>query len=161
MDGNMDQRNQQPDTRYWIGVASRQHVHRGVAGGFAQLCHGKAQPLRRMARGDWIVYYSPQEVLGEKQPCRRFTALGEVIDDEPFQVEMSPGFEPFRRRIRFLTTRELDIGSILNGLTFIRDKRRWGYPFRFGHLQIPEADFRLIADAMLNFRISKPGRRTT
>ena len=31
--------------RYWIGVACREHVGRGVAGGFAQLCHGKAAPL--------------------------------------------------------------------------------------------------------------------
>ena len=26
---------------YWIAVASREHVRRGVAGGFAQVCHGK------------------------------------------------------------------------------------------------------------------------
>jgi hypothetical protein len=35
--------------RHWIGVVSRQHVLRGVAGGFAQLGHGTAAPLRRMA----------------------------------------------------------------------------------------------------------------
>ncbi|MGG1220830.1 EVE domain-containing protein, partial [Priestia endophytica] len=27
--------------RYWVGVASRDHVMKGVQGGFAQLCHGK------------------------------------------------------------------------------------------------------------------------
>jgi len=26
---------------YWIGVVSRSHVLRGVAGGFAQMNHGK------------------------------------------------------------------------------------------------------------------------
>jgi hypothetical protein len=31
----------------WLGVVSYAHVRTGVAGGFAQLCHGKAQPLRR------------------------------------------------------------------------------------------------------------------
>ena len=41
--------------RYWIGVASKDHVSRGVDGGFCQLCHGKAQPLKRMASGDWII----------------------------------------------------------------------------------------------------------
>ena len=30
---------------YWIGVASKDHVDHGVAGGFAQLNHGKAGPL--------------------------------------------------------------------------------------------------------------------
>ena len=44
-------------TRFWIGVASREHVRLGVAGGFSQLCHGKAHPLKRMAVGDWLIYY--------------------------------------------------------------------------------------------------------
>ena len=34
-----------PETRYWIGVASRDHVARGVAGGFCQLGHGKASAV--------------------------------------------------------------------------------------------------------------------
>ncbi len=134
--------------RYWIGVASRRHVLKGVEGGFAQLCHGKAQPLRRMAKGDWIVYYSPQEVLGEKRACRRFTALGEVVGDRIYPVEMSPGFEPFRVDIRYLSIQEASIHPLLERLAFIRDRRRWGYVFRFGHLQIAEADFRLIAQCL-------------
>ncbi len=134
--------------RYWIGVASRQHILVGVDGGFAQLCHGKAQPLKRMAKGDWIIYYSPQEVLGEKHPCQRFTAIGEVIGEEVYQVEMAPGFIPFRRDIRFQPCCEAPIRPLLEQLTFIKDKTRWGYVFRFGHLQIPESDFRLIAEAM-------------
>ncbi|WP_275249374.1 hypothetical protein [Vandammella animalimorsus] len=32
--------------KYWLGVVSREHVQRGVAGDFCQLCHGKAAPLR-------------------------------------------------------------------------------------------------------------------
>ena len=39
--------------RFWIGVASKEHVKLGVAGGFSQLCHGKAQPLKRMAVSEW------------------------------------------------------------------------------------------------------------
>ena len=136
--------------RYWIGVASRQHVLVGVAGGFAQLCHGKERPLKRMAKGDWIIYYSPHEVLGRKQPCQRFTAISEVIGDEVYQVEMMPGFVPFRRDIRFLPSSEVPIRPLLERLSFIRDKNRWGYVFRFGHLQIPEADFHLIAKTMFN-----------
>ena len=64
--------------RYWIGVASRDHVARGVAGGFCQLCHGKAQPLQRMSAGDWIIYYSPKEEFDGNTPCQRFTAIGEI-----------------------------------------------------------------------------------
>lgn len=39
-------------TRYWIGVVSKNHVLRGVEGGFAQVGHGKGAPLRRMAPGE-------------------------------------------------------------------------------------------------------------
>ena len=61
----------------WLGVVSRAHVQKGVAGGFAQLCHGKAQPLRRMRRGDWLVYYSPTTEMGGAA-LRAFTAIGQV-----------------------------------------------------------------------------------
>lgn len=138
-------------THYWIGVASREHVLCGAAGGFAQLCHGKKRPLKRMAKGDWIVYYSPQEVLGENSPCQRFTAIGEVVGDEVYPVEMFPGFTPWRRDIRFLPAREAEIRPLLERLSFIVDKKQWGYVFRYGHLPIPEADFRIIATAMLGY----------
>jgi hypothetical protein len=65
----------------WLGVVSKQHVQRGVSGGFAQVCHGKAQPLRRMKAGDWLVYYSPALEMGGT-PLRAFTALGQRPDQE-------------------------------------------------------------------------------
>nr|MCH9703347.1 EVE domain-containing protein [Chlamydiota bacterium] len=42
--------------KYWIGVASHEHVKRGEADGFCQVCHGKGAPLRRMKPGDLLVY---------------------------------------------------------------------------------------------------------
>jgi predicted RNA-binding protein len=137
-----------PPTRYWVGVASQNHVLKGVAGGFAQLCHGKQHALKRMSKGDWIIYYSPQKIFGEKSPCQRFTAIGEVISDNIYQVEMASSFTPFRRDIRFLPTQDCAIQPLLNRLSFIKDKKHWGFVFRFGHLQIPEADFQLIQQAM-------------
>ena len=41
--------------KYWLGIASKDHVARGVAEGFCQLCHGKKTPLQRMRRGDYIL----------------------------------------------------------------------------------------------------------
>ena len=61
--------------RFWIGVASREHVHLGIAGGFSQLCHGNAYPLKRMAVGDWLIYYSPKERFGENIPARNLLLL--------------------------------------------------------------------------------------
>ncbi|MBD0291854.1 MAG: EVE domain-containing protein, partial [Thermoleophilia bacterium] len=83
--------------RYWIGVVSHAHVRRGVAGGFAQLSHGKEAPLRRLAAGDWLVYYSPRRTHPDGEPLQAFTAIGEVADDELFQVEGDGGVRPWRR----------------------------------------------------------------
>ena len=135
--------------RFWIGVASREHVHLGIAGGFSQLCHGKAHPLKRMAVGDWLIYYSPQERLGENTPCQRFTAIGKVIGEDVYSYEMFPGFVPYRRNIDFLESADALIHPLLSHLAFIKDKSRWGYAFRFGHLEIPREDFEIISMGML------------
>jgi hypothetical protein len=42
------------NTKYWIIVASKDHVKTGQAEGIAQACHGKASPLKRMRKGDFI-----------------------------------------------------------------------------------------------------------
>ncbi len=138
------------DKRYWIGVASREHVKMGVAGGFSQLCHGKAQPLKRMAVGDGLIYYSAKEKFGEDEPCQQFTAIGEVVGSGVYQFEMFPGFIPYRRDIRFFDAKEIPIRPLIDRLSFISDKSRWGYAFRFGHLEIPRMDFELIAAGMMN-----------
>jgi predicted RNA-binding protein len=137
------------DTNYWIGVASKDHVQIGLANGICQLCHGKAQPLRRMSVGDWLIYYSPKERFEEAAPYQKFTAIGEVVGSKVYQFEMFPGFIPYRRDIRFLPAEDVPIRPLLGQLSFIKDKTRWGAAFRFGYLKIPKADFELIASQML------------
>ena len=134
--------------RHWIGVVSRQHVLRGVAGGFAQIGHGKAAPLRRMAAGDWLIYYSPVEALDDAVPCRRFTAIGRVRGGDVYQVDMGGGFLPFRRDVDYRPAAEAPIAPLIEALEFIPDKKRWGFPFRRGILAIGAADFARIAAAM-------------
>ena len=85
-------------TRYWIGVASHEHVRRGVSGGFAQLNHGKAAPLRRMAAGDWLIYYSPREQRKGGDPVQAFTALGQLTGEEVTEVAMTESFTAARGR---------------------------------------------------------------
>jgi hypothetical protein len=136
-------------TRYWIGVASQAHVMRGVAGNFCQLCHGKAQPLKRMSVGDWLIYYSPKLQFEGNQACQQFTAIGKVIGKEVYPFAMFPGFVPHRRDIRFHSAKVVPIRPLIDRLAFIKDKSRWGYAFRFGHLEIAKEDFELIARHML------------
>lgn len=134
--------------RFWIAVASREHVKKGVTGCFAQVCHGKPGPLKRMAEGDWIIYYSPTETFGEKVLCRRFTAIGVVNAQEPYTFAMSNDFIPWRRNVIFSPSHEAAIEPLLDKLSFIHDKKRWGFPFRRGCFEIPKTDFNLIAQAM-------------
>jgi len=135
-------------TRHWVAVACRDHVRRGVEGGFAQVSHGKAGPLARMAEGDWIVYYAPTHAPGGPDPCRAFVALGRIAPGAPYQVEMAPDFHPYRRDVAWQPVHEAPIVPLVPGLSFLPDKQRWGYPFRRGCFAVPEADFRRIAAAM-------------
>jgi hypothetical protein len=134
--------------RYWVGVASREHVRRGIDGGFCQLCHGKESAASRLRPGDWIVYYSPSEKMRAGEPIQAFTAAGQVADAAPTQVDMGGGFRPWRRRIEWQLTSEAPIRPLIGDLAFIRDKQRWGGVFRFGLLSISAADFGMIAKAM-------------
>jgi hypothetical protein len=52
--------------------------------------------------------------------------------------------------VRFLPADDVPIRPLIDALTFIKDKSHWGAPFRFGTLQIPEEDFKLIAREMLD-----------
>jgi len=50
-------------------VASKDHVKNGIAQGIAQACHGKAAPLKRMKKGDFVIYYSGKQTLGKPDKC--------------------------------------------------------------------------------------------
>jgi len=135
-------------TRYWMAVASREHVERGIEGGFAQVCHGKIATLKTMSAGDGLIYYSPTYHFGEKDICRCFTAIGIVEEREPYLFEMSPDFIPWRRDITFLPAKDVPIEPLLEELTFIKDRKKWGFPFRRGSFEISQRDFELIAKHM-------------
>jgi hypothetical protein len=132
----------------WINTVSRDHVERGVQGRFTQANHGKPHMLRRMARGDWIVFYSPKNIYPDRDPLQAFTAIGRVADDEPYQVEVSPDFQPWRRKVDFLDCVETPIRPLLDELEFIGDRSRWGYKFRFGLFTIGGHDLEVIRSAM-------------
>ena len=140
----------------WIVVASKDHVQRGVSAGFAQACHGKGSPLRRMQPGDWLIYYSSKAEYGLRAKCQCFTAIGQVVDAEIYQHAVSPDFVPFRRNVRFLTCTEVPIAPLIPRLNFITNKQRWGGVFRFGMLQIGSEDFSLLAKLMQPAELEQP-----
>ena len=135
-------------SRYWIAVASAEHVRRGRAEGFMQVCHGKGGPLSRIKPGDGIAYYSPTESFGGKDRLQAFTAIGAVAPRAPWQADMGGGFQPFRREVHWLAAREAPIRPLLERLSFSAGKANWGSALRFGVFNIPEDDFAVIAAAM-------------
>jgi predicted RNA-binding protein len=135
--------------KYWIILASKDHIQRGQAGGFIQANHGKAAPLKRMRAGDWVIFYSPKLEFDKPEKLQCFTAIVRVVGEEIYQQDMGGGFVPFRLKVQFLPSKDVSIQPLIEELTFIKDKTHWGAPFRFGTLQIPEEDFRLIAGKMV------------
>jgi hypothetical protein len=135
-------------TRYWINTISKEHVQKGIAGGFTQADHGKNTRLKRLTKGDYIIFYSPKTSLNDSETLQAFTAIGMVDDEAPYQVEMTPDFHPWRRKVKFLDSEEAEIKPLLEHLTFIKDKQRWGYPFKMGLFDIHKDDFELIAKTM-------------
>lgn len=137
-------------TKYWINVVSRDHVKRGVAEGFTQANHGKPWALKKMQRGDWIIFYSPKTAFADGEPLQAFTAIGQVIDDEPYQAEMSPTFHPWRRDVSFKQCVEMLIRPLIEKLDFIENKKSWGFKFRLGVIEISEKDFLTISRTMID-----------
>ena len=136
------------DRNFWLGVVSRAHVQRGVAGGFIQLNHGKKAPLQKFRAGDGLVMYSPRTAYPDGEPLQSFTAIGTIISGAVYQVDMEPDFKPYRIDVRFERCEETPIKPLIERLSFIKSKTHWGAAFRFGQLRIPAADFERIAGAM-------------
>ncbi len=147
-----------PEQTYWVSTISRDHVLLSVEGGFTQAGHGKFSALKRLKTDDWLVYYSPKTGLRDGEPVQAFTGMGRVADEELYQVEQAPGFTPWRRNIEFVKSIEAPIRPLIDQLSFIKDKRRWGNMFRFGLFEIPQEDFAVISRAM---KVKNPSSRRT
>jgi len=134
--------------RYWVGVVSLAHTEIAVESGICQFNHGKRAPVDRMSPGDRFVIYSPKEAIGGSEPIQAFTAIGEVLPPDVYQVEYG-GFEPFRRDARYFVSSHALIRPYLEKLTFTKGRKAsWGQILRRGFFEISEEDFKLISTAM-------------
>ncbi len=134
----------------WLGVASAEHVRRGVRLGIGQIGHGKRPGLARLRPGDTLLYYSPVERLGDRQPLRQFTAFGQVEDDEIWQADEG-SFQPFRRRVAYLDVRPVDLADVKAELE-LTDDAGWGYQLRRGLVTLTDGDGAILRARMLGGR---------
>jgi hypothetical protein len=134
---------------FWIGVVSKDHVDLAVAGGYAQLNHGKAGPLERMHAGDGFAFYSPRSSYPNGEALQAFTAIGRIRTGIVYQAkEVADGLRPFRLDVDYLPAQAAPVKPLIEQLSFIRSKTHWGAAFRFGIVHVPAGDFALIAGAM-------------
>lgn len=66
-------------TKFWIGVACKEHVENGVTLGICQFCHGKSAPAKRLSQGDFVIYYSSKHGVGHLH-------WGRGVDDDLWQA---------------------------------------------------------------------------
>ena len=136
------------DLRHWVGVASAEHVARGVAGGFCQLSHGTAGPVARLRPGDGLVYYAPRERIGEGEPVQAFGAIGTIAEGEPYQGLMGNVAAARRDVLWWPMQQRAPIRAMLDDLSFTSGKPNWAMVLRRGSFRITVEDFRRIAKAM-------------
>ena len=148
--------------RFYIGVACREHVSRGVEQGICQFCHGKQAPAKKLNKGDYIVYYSSKVSMEapNSESYQKFTAIGRIIDDTPYRFDMGGGFIPYRRNVSYFKDSQgkepdhLSIHPLISAFSFITNKKSWGYVFRYGFLEIDYKDFDTISTKMLGYNPS-------
>ncbi len=119
-----------------------------VKGGFIQLNHGKKAPLQRFRSGDRLVVYSPRTAYPDGDPLQALTAIGVIGTGDIYQVEMVPNFNPYRLDVLFADCREAPIKPLLESISFIKNKKKWGAVFQFGLVKIPGEDFKVIEEVM-------------
>ena len=134
------------EPRFWVAVASLDHVEQCVCGGYIEINHGKATPLERMAPGDGLACYSPRLVHPAGALLQSFTAVGR-IGAAPI-VQSPLAHQPFRREVAWLPGSPTPIRPLLAELGFLANRTHWGVAFRFGFLRIAREDFLRIAQAM-------------
>ncbi len=134
--------------KYWIGVATKDHVMAGVQGGFCQLGHGKHAPVARLNTNDWLIYYAPRAQFEGKDKLQSFVALGQIQPRDAYHAQMSSEFSPWRRDVEYHQTQDAKIRPLLDSLSFIESPNHWGLKFRRSLFEINQDDFEIITQAM-------------
>lgn len=133
--------------KYWIGIATKDHVLAGVKGGFCQLGHGKHAPIARLNTHDWLIYYAPRAEFEGKDKLQSFVAVGQIQPHDAYHAHMSSEFSPWRRDVQYYPTQDAKIHPLLDSLSFI-DSQHWGLKFRRSLFEINRQDFAIITQAM-------------
>lgn len=98
-----------------------------------------------MKAGDVLVYYSPVESIGDRDPLREFTALGVIEEGEIWQADEGC-FKPFRRRVRYEQFTPVPLGDVRSRLA-VTSTPNWGYQLRRGLIPLDGNDVEILRSA--------------
>lgn len=131
-----------------VGVASRDRVRTGVAGGSAPPGHGEAAPMAWPGAGGWIVCGSPRTGMGDRKAVLAFAAIGQIPDCPPRPAAMGGEITAMRRQVAFLAAAVAPIRPLLRGPSFTRHRRNRGHAFFHRAFAILPGGRAVIAGAM-------------
>lgn len=135
-------------TKYWLGVASLEHVAIALKAGICQFAHGKMSAVKTISPGDWIVYYSPKDKMDGGKSVQAFTAIGQVEAGDVKSVETGEDIH-YQRPVNYRISAEpAAVRPLLNDLSFVKNPKNWGLAFRLSKREIEPDDFATIAKAM-------------
>lgn len=132
----------------FVGVAHRKQVLIARDAGVVAFSHGRPAPVRRLAPGDKVVYYAPRSDF-DGEPVQAFVAHAEVTGPAPYEKRWRDDFTAWVRDARYDTVDAVPVRPLLDRLSFVKDSRHWGISFRRGQFEIGDADYALIARALL------------
>lgn len=98
-----------------------------------------------------MIFYSPRDFNHsvKSRAIRKFTAIGTVLNENIYRIEINSSLKPFRRDMEFERVKTLQVFRVFKDLDFIEDKRKWWETFeRMQSFEISEKDFEVIAGAM-------------
>lgn len=98
-----------------------------------------------MKKGDYLLYYSPKYQLNGQEKLQAFTAVGKILDDTAYQVEMFEGFFPFRRDVSYYQpVKDCHIEQVRQHPQW----RQYASQIRYGHFEISKEFFLYVFEQM-------------
>ncbi|CAK3621007.1 EVE domain-containing protein [Vibrio crassostreae] len=125
--------------KHWIAVISLEHAQIAANSDFLQVCHGKKGPLQRTRAGDEVFIYCPRTGMRSGQSLKLVAFRCIFKDNNIYQVEQAPGFQPFRKDVIFDKSFQAIGIKEIDGLS-LTSNPNWGMLARRGFFEISADD---------------------
>lgn len=134
---------------YYLGIAEKSYVDLCTEAGVCVLGISGPSGVKKLNPGDGVIYYSPK-TAPDGEVLRAFTAIGEVTGEGEYERDFGSGTLLWCRNVAWRgEAREVSIYDHLDGLSWIKKPKNWGFYMRGSHRAIPGEDFARLSGAML------------